>query len=97
MRRLNVIGPNVVRLRHQRNWTQEKLATKLQLLGCDITPQVVANIETGRCVATDTHIRFLVKVFRIHVADLFPPEWRDGRTNTGQAASPSSKKSRAGV
>jgi hypothetical protein len=38
-----------------------------------------------------------VKVFRIHVADLFPPEWRDGRTNTGQAASPSTKKSQAGV
>jgi hypothetical protein len=31
------------------------------------------------------------------VADLFPPEWRDGRMKTSQAASPSSKKSRAGV
>lgn len=82
MLRLNVIGPNVIRFRHQRDWTQDELAGKLQLAGCDVSPQVVANIELGRCVATDTHIRFLAKVFRINVAELFPEECR-GPKNSG--------------
>jgi len=42
------IGYNIRRLREERNMTQDMLATKLQLMGCDITRSAVAKIEVGQ-------------------------------------------------
>ena len=70
----NIIGPTVIKLRHQRAWTQEQLVTKLQLVGCYITRDVLANIEVQRSIVTDIHIRAFAEVFRIAEADLFPPK-----------------------
>jgi transcriptional regulator with XRE-family HTH domain len=70
----NIIGPTVIKFRHQRGWTQEELVTKLQLVGCYITRDVLANIEVQRSVVTDIHIRAFAEVFRIAEADLFPPK-----------------------
>jgi len=69
---LNVVGRNVAKFRRQRGWTQEKLAARLQLLGCNITPQILANIETRRCLVTDCQIVFFSEVFRIPAEDFFP-------------------------
>jgi transcriptional regulator with XRE-family HTH domain len=70
----NIIGPTVIKFRHQRGWTQEELVTKLQLVGCYITRDVLANIEVQRSIVTDIHIRAFAEVFRIVEADLFPPK-----------------------
>lgn len=69
----NVIGPIVSRLRYQRRWTQDMLAARLQLQGCDASRDVVANLESRRCVVTDRLILALLRVFRIRLVDLFPP------------------------
>lgn len=42
------VGNNIRRIRESRNMTQETLAAKLQLLGCDITRSAVAKIEVGQ-------------------------------------------------
>lgn len=42
------IGNNVRNLREREKMTQEKLATLLQLNGCDITRSAVAKIEVGQ-------------------------------------------------
>ncbi len=42
------IGDNIRRLREQANLTQEQVAAKLQLMGCDITRSAVAKIEVGQ-------------------------------------------------
>lgn len=42
------IGANIRRLREARGMTQDTLAAKLQLLGCDITRSAVAKIEVGQ-------------------------------------------------
>lgn len=42
------IGNNVRKLRERGNLTQEMLAAKLQLSGCDITRSAVAKIEVGQ-------------------------------------------------
>ena len=42
------VGQNLRRLREQAGMTQEILAVKLQLGGCDITRSAVAKIEVGQ-------------------------------------------------
>jgi len=42
------IGENIRKLREKANLTQEQLAAKLQLKGCDITRSAVAKIEVGQ-------------------------------------------------
>ena len=42
------IGDNIREIRENAKMTQETLATKLQLMGCDITRSAVAKIEVGQ-------------------------------------------------
>ena len=42
------IGKNIRALRESRGYTQEYVATKLQIAGCDITRSAVAKIEVGQ-------------------------------------------------
>lgn len=42
------IGNNIRKIREDLDMTQEILATKLQLKGCDITRSAVAKIEVGQ-------------------------------------------------
>ena len=42
------VGNNIRRIREARGMTQETLATKLQLSGCDITRSAAAKIEVGQ-------------------------------------------------
>ena len=72
MRRLNIIGQAIIRLRCERGWTQEVLAARLQCLGVDISRQTLANIESGRTRITDYYITEFQKVFRICLVELFP-------------------------
>jgi len=68
----NVIGRNVSRERYHRGWTQDELVIKLQLLGCYMTRDILANIETRRCIVADKQIEFFAEVFGIQVQQLFP-------------------------
>lgn len=72
MRHLNVIGPVLVKLRVERGWTQEVLATRLQREGVDVSRQMLANMECGRTQITDKHLIGFQKVFRTCVIQLFP-------------------------
>lgn len=67
----NLIGRKVARLRYQKGWTQDTLVAKLQILQCDITRDIIANIELRRCVANDTQCAFLARVFSVSIDELF--------------------------
>ena len=69
----NVIGRNVARFRYQKGWSQDLLVTKMQLLGCYITRDILADIENLRTSATDKQIVIFAEVFGVPVGDLFPP------------------------
>lgn len=43
-----IIGNNLKTIREKANFTQDLLATKLQLCGCDITRSAIAKIEVGQ-------------------------------------------------
>jgi transcriptional regulator with XRE-family HTH domain len=79
MPRLNFIGTNVLKLRHQRGWTQQKLHTMLELAGCVITRQTLANLEIGRTPVNEERILFFAMVFGVRVEELFPEHLRDGK------------------
>jgi helix-turn-helix protein len=68
----NHIGQNVGRLRYQKGWTQDVLAAKMQLLGCDVTRDVIANIENRRSAVNDNQIVFLAEALGVEIGDLFP-------------------------
>jgi len=68
----NVIGKNVAKYRYHRGWTQDELVGKLQLIGCYMTRDILANIETQRSVVTDKQIEFFAEVFAVKEGSLFP-------------------------
>lgn len=44
----NKVGNNIRKIREAKGMTQEMLAAKLQLNGCDITRSAIAKIEVGQ-------------------------------------------------
>jgi transcriptional regulator with XRE-family HTH domain len=69
---LNLIGPTVVRLRAERNWTQDDLVAHLHLAGDEkATRSVVANIETRRSTVTDFQVSKLAEAFGVLISEIF--------------------------
>ena len=71
-RPLNVVGPQVRKLRNQRGWTQEVLAQKLQLQAWDVSRTSLAKLEAQLRRVPDCELLFLAKVLGVGVADLLP-------------------------
>jgi transcriptional regulator with XRE-family HTH domain len=70
---LNLVGPQVRKLRTQRDWTQATLAGKLQLAGWDVARESLAKLEARLRRVPDCELLFLAKVLNVKVPDLFPP------------------------
>ena len=68
----NIVGPQVMQLRNQRGWSQEKLATVCQLRGWDISRGVVARIEGGVRWIADFELLDLAAALNVVVQDLYP-------------------------
>lgn len=67
------VGNNIRKLREKAGITQESLATKLQLLGCNITRSAIAKIEVGqRHLYPDEviHIKNILKVSYDEIFDV---------------------------
>ena len=58
------IGKNIRTLREKANLTQEQLAAKFQLGGCDITRSAVAKIEVGQRHLYPDEIILLKEILR---------------------------------
>ena len=72
MKKLNVIGRQVGRLRYQRGWTQEILAARLQLAGWTISRSGVSKIESGLVYIPDFGLPCFARLFGIGIEDLYP-------------------------
>lgn len=62
----------IAKLRYHHGWRQDDLVARLQIMGCDMTRDVLANIETRRSPVTDTQLDFFGRVFNVPVQELFP-------------------------
>lgn len=65
------IGKNIKRLREQAGVTQDILATKLQLRGCDITRSAVAKIEVGQRHLYPDEIILIKEILNVTYEDIF--------------------------
>ena len=65
------VGQNIRRLREKANMTQEALATKLQLRGCDITRSAVAKIEVGQRHLYPDEIILIKEILNVSFEDIF--------------------------
>jgi len=65
------IGYNIRRLREQAGYTQDYVATKLQINGCDITRSAVAKIEVGQRHLYPDEIILLKEIFKVSFDDIF--------------------------
>lgn len=65
------IGNNIRILRERNNFTQDYVATKLQLSGCDITRSALAKIEVGQRHLYPDEIILLKQILNVEYKDIF--------------------------
>ena len=65
------IGSNIRRLREKAGYTQEYIATKLQINGCDITRSAVAKIEVGQRHLYPDEIIIIKEILNESYDDIF--------------------------
>ena len=65
------VGSNVRKIREARGMTQDALAAKLQLCGCDITRSAVAKIEVGQRHLYPDEIILIRKILNTTFEEIF--------------------------
>ena len=65
------IGQNIRRLREKAGLTQENLAAKLQLCGCDMTRSAVAKIEVAQRHLYPDEIILIKEILNVSYEDIF--------------------------
>ena len=65
------IGKNIRDLRERAKMTQEELATKLQIRGCDITRSAVAKIEVGQRHLYPDEIVLIKEILSVTYEEIF--------------------------
>ena len=65
------VGNNIRKLREKAGITQETLATKLQLLGCNITRSALAKIEVGQRRLYPDEIIHIKNILKVSYDDIF--------------------------
>ncbi len=65
------IGRNVRLLRERCGITQDQLAARLQVRGCDITRSAVAKIEVGQRHLYPDEIKLLKEILQVRYEEIF--------------------------
>jgi transcriptional regulator with XRE-family HTH domain len=68
---MNIIGPQVRRLREKKAITQEQLAAQCNLLGWEISRGTLAKIESQVRRVTDIEATDLAHALKVEIAELF--------------------------
>lgn len=65
------IGNNIRMLREKQNMTQDLLATKMQIGGCDITRSAIAKIEVGQRHLYPDEVILIKNILEISYDEIF--------------------------
>jgi len=68
---MNIVGPNVKRLRETQDCTQEGLSARCNTLEWDISRGTLAKIESQVRRVTDEEVILLAKALRVEIEQLF--------------------------
>jgi transcriptional regulator with XRE-family HTH domain len=71
-----VVGPQVRRFRERKGWTQEQLASRLQLLGWDTSRESVTRLETQDRRVPDLELFLLARILGVRADEFFPRNLR---------------------
>ena len=66
----NRVGTHLSWLRKQKKLTQEQLAARMQLLGCDITRSAIAKIEVGQRMLCPDELKALKTALAVSYDDI---------------------------
>ena len=64
------IGKRIQQLRREKNLTQEQVAAKLQVRGCDVTRSALAKIEVGQRHVYVDELKALREIFDVSYEEL---------------------------
>ncbi len=65
------VGNNIRMLREKAGITQEQLAVKLQINGCDMTRSAIAKIEVGQRHLYPDEVILIKKILKISYDEIF--------------------------
>jgi transcriptional regulator with XRE-family HTH domain len=68
------VGRQVRQIRSKQALSQPQLAAKCQRIGWDIGRDIIARIETGIRLVTDSELLFLARALNVEVVSLFPKQ-----------------------
>ena len=69
---LNASGPQIARLRNERGWSQPELAAKCQLVGWDVSRDIIARIELRNRWVGDFELAIFAEIFGVTMEELMP-------------------------
>ncbi|MGH7978936.1 MAG: helix-turn-helix domain-containing protein [Limisphaerales bacterium] len=69
---MNIVGPQMRRLRRQKGWTQDQFAIKMQLLGWDTSRGTVTSLENQQRRVPDLELFLLARILGVKMENLFP-------------------------
>ena len=81
--RYNVVGPAIRRLRYNQKLTQDLLAARCAVAGCDISRGTLAKIEAQIRGVSDVELFVLASVLRVQMDDLFPRGFKQSLKSGG--------------
>lgn len=65
------VGANIRTLREKCNMTQEVLAAKMQLMGCEITRSAIAKIEVGQRHLYPDEVILIKQILNVEYDEIF--------------------------
>jgi transcriptional regulator with XRE-family HTH domain len=71
---MNLVGPQVRRLRVQQRLSQPQLAARCQVVGYELSRESLAKIESRLRGVTDAEVVCLAQALRVPFAILYPSE-----------------------
>ena len=74
---VNLVGHTIRKLRVAREWTQEILAARCNLAGCDLTRGTLAKIEAEIRGINDRELITIASVLGVAMEELFPKAMLD--------------------
>lgn len=68
---MNVIGPQIKRLREQKRMTQEALTARCNLVGWSISRSTLAKIESQVRRVTDSEVALIAEALEVDISKLY--------------------------